>query len=90
MDRAKNPRVSTLRQECRATTEWNVFTQTPMGNSATVAAKFGILVRWSYTGFRSAYLTMSFFSPCPGKWTVTLACSPLPSRRITVPTPHFS
>ena len=44
----------------------------------------------AYGARRSAYLTMSFFRPYPGKWTVTLVSSPLPSRRITVPTPHFS
>jgi hypothetical protein len=37
-----------------------------------------------------AYFAISFFNPYPGKLTVTLVSSPLPSRRNTVPCPYFA
>src|SRR5579883_86357 len=36
-----------------------------------------------------AYFSTSFFKPCPGKLTVSLASSPSPSRLNTVPRPYF-
>jgi len=37
-----------------------------------------------------AYFAISFFNPYPGKLTVTLVSSPLPSKRNTVPWPYFA
>src|SRR5262249_35101591 len=39
--------------------------------------------------FSPAYFSMIFFSPYPGKCTVSLASSPSPSRRTTTPRPYF-
>src|SRR6185369_16215669 len=36
-----------------------------------------------------AYFAINFFSPYPGKLTVTFVSSPVPSRRRTVPRPHL-
>src|SRR5207302_8868874 len=41
-----------------------------------------------HSSFIPAYFSTSLFSPWPGKLTVSLASSPSPSRRSTVPRPY--
>src|SRR5215210_6157617 len=50
---------------------------------------FCLLLSAFYAFSSPAYFSISFFCPKPGKLTVSLAASPVPSRRRTRPRPYF-